>query len=493
MRLTSAFVAEQLSAAFDVYDPDLVVSVHPLMQLVPLRVLRRRAAARARAQAAAVARSGDASALGRARAAAGPPSGSRPHRRHGGEGPRFDDHHVRDPGQPPPFATVVTDLTTCHNTWFDPRVDACFVPTEECAARARRLGVPSERIAVHGLPIRPGFAKPQALKTSLRRKLGMDPEMPAVLLVGAFRFFPPFFSFAVSLDGKKTSSQLFLFPLSFPTHKKKHTTSGGGEGMGNLEATVRAIVARGEQASREATLSGNKAPSGIQVVAVCGRNAQLAKELNGADWLPRGARVLATGFVDNMEEWMGAADVIVTKAGEGVSRAWRDESRREKPPRGKKRGEENSLFSPPFSKNQKTKKTNDTGPGTIAEAIVSGLPMLLNGFIPCQEHGNVAYVTSRGIGAFERDPTKISEILEAWLTKPPAKRSLARDGGVSEELAAMRAALRPLRPRFKGALANIVDDLAELCRSGGRALVDSGQHAGHGGLREEEEGAAAAS
>lgn len=119
--------------------------------------------------------------------------------------------------------------------------------------------------------------------------------------------------------------------------------------------------------------------------------------------------------------------------------------------------------------------------------------MLLNGFIPCQEHGNVAYVTSRGIGAFERDPTKISEILEAWLTKPPAKRSLARDGGVSEELAAMRAALRPLRPRFKGALANIVDDLAELCRSGGRALVDSGQHAGHGGLREEEEGAAAAS
>ena len=122
-----------------------------------------------------------------------------------------------------------------------------------------------------------------------------------------------------------------------------------------------------------------------------------------------------------------------------------------------------------------------TGPGTIAEAIVSGLPLLLNGFIPCQEHGNVAYVTSRGIGSFERDPCKISEILEAWLV-PRTKKS--GHGGVSEELAAMRAALRPLRPRFKDALANIVDDLAELCRSGGRALVDSG-HAGHG-LREEE-------
>jgi len=192
MRITSAFVSEQLAAAFDVYDPDLVVSVHPLMQLVPLRVLRRRASARAKAQAAAVARSGDSSALGRARAAslAAASSSSHSHshshhHHHSSSVSRFDDHHVRDPGQPPPFATVVTDLITCHNTWFDPQVDACFVPTEECAQRARKLGVPPEKIIVHGLPIRPGFAKAQPSKKFLRRKLGMDPEMPAVLLVGA--------------------------------------------------------------------------------------------------------------------------------------------------------------------------------------------------------------------------------------------------------------------------------------------------------------------
>ena len=196
MRLTSAFVAEQLSAAFDVYDPDLVVSVHPLMQLVPLRVLRRRAAARAKAQATAVARSGDFSALGRARAAAGTSSSHH----HKNVNLRFDDHHVRDPGQPPPFATVVTDLTTCHNTWFDPRVDACFVPTEECAARARKLGVPPEKVIVHGLPIRPGFARPQASKKFLRRKLGMDPEMPAVLLVGMSFVFVFWFSFFLFLS-----------------------------------------------------------------------------------------------------------------------------------------------------------------------------------------------------------------------------------------------------------------------------------------------------
>lgn len=237
MCLTSAFVAEQLSAAFDVYDPDLVVSVHPLMQLVPLRVLRRRAAARAKAQAAAVARSGDASALGRARAASLSASSSSSHLHHHHSSSavsRFDDHHVRDPGQPPPFATVVTDLTTCHNTWFDPRVDACFVPTEECAGRARKLGVPPEKIIVHGLPIRPGFAKQQPSKRFLRRKLGMDPEMPAVLLVGAlaliafvvvllFSFFFSCFSsrsfFTFFLSTKTSFSPLPLFLSLSPNSK----------------------------------------------------------------------------------------------------------------------------------------------------------------------------------------------------------------------------------------------------------------------------------
>jgi 1,2-diacylglycerol 3-beta-galactosyltransferase len=64
-----SFVARNLGEAFDAYDPDLVVSVHPLMQHIPTRIL----AARAKR-------------LGRA--------------------------------APVPFATVVTDFTTCHNTWF---------------------------------------------------------------------------------------------------------------------------------------------------------------------------------------------------------------------------------------------------------------------------------------------------------------------------------------------------------------------------------------
>ena len=33
------------------------------------------------------------------------------------------------------------------------------------------------------------------------------------------------------------------------------------------------------------------------------------------------------------------------------------------------------------------------GPGTISEALICGLPMVLNAFVPCQEEGNIPYVT----------------------------------------------------------------------------------------------------
>lgn len=72
------------------------------------------------------------------------------------------------------------------------------------------------------------------------------------------------------------------------------------------------------------------------------------------------------GFVDNMDQWMNASDMIITKA----------------------------------------------GPGTIAEAFICGLPVLLNAFIPCQEEGNVDYVLQNKAGAFSKDPDRIAAIVE---------------------------------------------------------------------------------
>lgn len=39
------------------------------------------------------------------------------------------------------------------------------------------------------------------------------------------------------------------------------------------------------------------------------------------------------------------------------------------------------------------------GPGTIAESLICGLPVLLNGFVPCQEEGNVPFVLNHKVSA----------------------------------------------------------------------------------------------
>lgn len=52
--------------------------------------------------------------------------------------------------QPVNFATVVTDFTTCHNTWFHPDVTKCFVPTEFCKSLALKNGLKESQIIMHG-------------------------------------------------------------------------------------------------------------------------------------------------------------------------------------------------------------------------------------------------------------------------------------------------------------------------------------------------------
>lgn len=98
------------------------------------------------------------------------------------------------------------------------------------------------------------------------------------------------------------------------------------------------------------TSSCNITPSVVQVTVICGRNKKLLHHFQSLG-RPNGMKLLPCGFVDNIHEWMAASDVIITKA----------------------------------------------GPGTIAEALISGLPILLNGNIPCQEEGNIPYVVDNKV------------------------------------------------------------------------------------------------
>ncbi|XP_076901305.1 monogalactosyldiacylglycerol synthase, chloroplastic-like isoform X2 [Bidens hawaiensis] len=295
---TSTFIAREVARGLMKYQPNIIISVHPLMQHVPLRILRSRG---------------------------------------------LLDRIV--------FTTVVTDLSTCHPTWFHKLVTRCYCPTEEVAKRASKAGLQSPQIKVYGLPVRPSFVKPVRPKVELRKELGMDEDLPTVLLMG------------------------------------------GGEGMGPIEATAKALG--------NALYDENLGEPIGQILVICGRNKNLVNKLLSAEWkIP----VQVKGFVTKMEECMGACDCIITKA----------------------------------------------GPGTIAEAMIRGLPIILNGYIAGQEVGNVPYVVENGCGKFSKSPKEIANIVGQWF------------GPKAHELKAMsQNALSLARP---DSVFKIVQDLHELVK-----------------------------
>mgnify|MGYP003366586505 CR=1 FL=1 len=113
-------------------------------------------------------------------------------------------------------------------------VTRCYCPTTEVAKRALKAGLQTSQIKVYGLPVRPNFVKPVRPKAELRRELGMEEDLPSVLLMG------------------------------------------GGEGMGPIEATARALG--------DALYDENLGEPVGQVLVICGRNKKLANKLLSIDW-----------------------------------------------------------------------------------------------------------------------------------------------------------------------------------------------------------------
>lgn len=212
-----------------------------------------------------------------------------------------------------PFVTVVTDLVTAHNSWFARGADAYILPTEYAREVALKQGIEPGRVHILGMPIDPKFTQTLESKQELRRKLGLQPGLPVVLLVG------------------------------------------GGEGAMGLRSAVHAI-------------SHARLP--VQLLIITGRNKHLYVQLQRErSSLHIPARVF--GFVQNMHEMMHASDVIVTKA----------------------------------------------GPGTICEALACNLPIILSGYVPGQEEGNVAYVEQNKVGILAYDSVELINILRR-LVKP---------------------------------------------------------------------------
>ena len=90
---------------------------------------------------------------------------------------------LQDLGLHIPFITVVTDLVSVHYSWFASGADAYIVPTEQAKQLYLERGLDPQRVHVLGMPIDPKFTLPVESKEELQRKLGLERGIPVVLLV----------------------------------------------------------------------------------------------------------------------------------------------------------------------------------------------------------------------------------------------------------------------------------------------------------------------
>src|SRR5262245_35746697 len=156
-------------------------------------------------------------------------------------------------------AVVLTDFDV-HAMWLYRHVDRYFVALDETREHLRALGLPADRITVSGIPIDPVFAEPKD-RAAMRVRHRLEPDRPTILV------------------------------------------SAGGFGVGPVERLAGALLALRHR---------------VQVVAICGRSAELKQRLDGlAAGVPPGGPVAlhVVGYTTEMDEYMAAADLLVGKPG----------------------------------------------------------------------------------------------------------------------------------------------------------------------------------
>jgi processive 1,2-diacylglycerol beta-glucosyltransferase len=157
-----------------------------------------------------------------------------------------------------PQTIVVTDFDV-HAMWLCHHYEQYFVALDETREHMIRLGIPAAKVTATGIPIDPVFAEAKD-KAAMRKKLGLAANRTTILL------------------------------------------SAGGFGVGPVEHIV-------------TTLLDLEHPA--QVVAICGRNAELKTRMDklAAKSSARRGTLVPVGYTTAMDEYMSAADVLVGKPG----------------------------------------------------------------------------------------------------------------------------------------------------------------------------------
>jgi len=158
-----------------------------------------------------------------------------------------------------PQAIVVTDFDV-HAMWLCRHYEHYFVALEETRVHMEKLGVPSSKLSVTGIPIDPVFGRVKD-KRAMRLKHGLAPDLTTILV------------------------------------------SAGGFGVGKVDELWTSLAALQHPA---------------QVVALCGRNEEMQKRLERISTRqPANARVRlkSIGYTTEVDELMSASDILLGKPG----------------------------------------------------------------------------------------------------------------------------------------------------------------------------------
>jgi processive 1,2-diacylglycerol beta-glucosyltransferase len=224
-------------------------------------------------------------------------------------------------GNGPFIVSVVTDFEA-HALWMGDCVNLYCVAAEAACARLTARGAAPGSLAVTGIPISNKFANPVNTR-EVRARLGLRDDQPVVLLLG------------------------------------------GGFGWGPISETLAEL---------------DKIEARFQTVVVCGRNADLRRDVAAQD---RKHPTHVLGFVSNMNELMAVSELVITKPG-GL---------------------------------------------TTSEALASGLPMVVINPIPGQEAANSDFLLQAGaaikVNRIEEMSHRIGQLLAGKKLAAMAKAARA--------------------------------------------------------------------
>ncbi|HQP10928.1 MAG TPA: glycosyltransferase [Candidatus Omnitrophota bacterium] len=164
-------------------------------------------------------------------------------------------HYKREHNLKTTIIGVSTDFSP-HSFWINEGVDYYVVPSIEAKERFIKKGIPGDAIKVYGIPMRPQFSI-QLDKKPITEKIGLDPNVPTIIVMG------------------------------------------GGQGLGPIKGIVKSLI---------------KVETEFQIIVLAGTNKKIMRSLKRYTKRSR-KKMLIYEFAKNVDELMELATLIITKPG----------------------------------------------------------------------------------------------------------------------------------------------------------------------------------